>query len=58
VDITSDDALTPPDYMFTADDAGEHEFTAAFQTSGIHWLQAMDTAMEMWVGRQDGIVVI
>jgi hypothetical protein len=58
VHLSSDDALLPEDYTFTADDAGMHVFTTAFQTAGTHYLRAVDTVFANLFGEEDGIEVI
>ena len=53
-----ENAMLPEDYQFTADDAGVHTFTTAFQTAGTHFLRAMDTVFSNLFGEEDGIVVV
>jgi hypothetical protein len=59
IHLSSDDAFLPSgDYTFTADDAGQHVFTTAFQHAGTHYLRAVDTAMASLFGEEDDIVVL
>jgi hypothetical protein len=59
VHFTSSDpqALLPPDYPFTAADAGTHPFSATLKTAGTQSITATDTADSGVTGSQSGIVV-
>jgi hypothetical protein len=58
IHFSSDDtsASLPPDYMFTAADAGTHTFIATFNQSGTFHLQATDP-MAGITGEEDNIMV-
>jgi hypothetical protein len=61
VHFTSSDpkASLPPNYTFTAADAGTHVFVAnvILKTAGTHWVRATDTASATLSGAQSGVVV-
>jgi hypothetical protein len=48
----------PPDYTFTAADAGTHTFAAAFNRLGTYYLRATDTLDLSITGEEDGIEVV
>jgi hypothetical protein len=50
--------LLPPDYTFTASDAGSHTFDALFLTPGTYYLRVVDAQSGSLTGEQDGIVVL
>ncbi len=50
-------AVLPPDYAFTADDAGTHVLTATLFTPGTQSLVASDVDNPDITGEQDGIIV-
>jgi uncharacterized delta-60 repeat protein len=58
IHFTSSDphAVLPPDYTFTAADAGVHTFSAVFETAGSQSLTATDTA-NGYLGTETGITV-
>jgi hypothetical protein len=58
VNLSSDDALLPGPYTFTANDNGMHVFTTAFQHVGTHYLRVVDGAFANLFGEEDGIVVV
>jgi hypothetical protein len=59
VAFSSDDpaAILPPDFTFTAANAGTATFTARFFTFGMHWLTVADTKKTLY-GQIRGINVI
>ena len=59
VHFTSSDpqADLPPDYVFTALDAGTHMFSAALKTAGTQSVTATDTMTASATGTQSGIIV-
>jgi hypothetical protein len=59
VHFTSSDpqAALPPDYTFTAADAGTHTFSITLNTVGTQSFTASDTATDTITGSQDGIPV-
>jgi FKBP-type peptidyl-prolyl cis-trans isomerase 2 len=59
VHSTSSDvqAALPPNYTFTAADAGVHTFTATLKTAGSQSLTATDTVTASIAGSQSGITV-
>jgi hypothetical protein len=60
VHFTSSDpqAALPPDYTFTADDAGMHSFTATLNTPGTQSISAHDVFTPQSQGTQSGIEVV
>jgi hypothetical protein len=55
--ISSDlNAILPPDYTFTAADAGVHTFTATLETAGAQSITARDTAFPGVSGAETGII--
>jgi len=59
VHFTSTDpkAILPPDYTFTAADAGVHTFSVTFKTAGTQGVRARDTVTSTMTGAKYGIVV-
>jgi hypothetical protein len=59
ISFSSDDtsASLPPDYTFTAADAGVQTFTAAFYQTGTFYLRATDSMDPSITGEEDNIVV-
>jgi ELWxxDGT repeat protein len=59
IHFTSSDpqAALPPDYTFTASDAGVHTFTATLKTAGNQSLTATDTTLGSLTGNQSNIAV-
>jgi hypothetical protein len=47
----------PPDYTFTASDAGKHTFTVTFKTAGTQSITATDTVTSTITGTQSKIKV-
>ena len=54
---TDPKAVLPPDYKFTAHDAGVHVFSITFKTVGAQGLRARDTITSTLTGAKYGIVV-
>ena len=59
VSLTTSDphAVMPPSYTFTDDDAGQHSFGVAFDTSGTQSITATDTATSNLTGTESNISV-
>jgi len=61
IHLTSTDSypwgLVPPEYTFTSDDAGSHDFSAFFLHAGTQSISAEDTGGDASQGAQTGIVV-
>jgi hypothetical protein len=60
VHLTGTDVKTvlPPDYTFTATDAGSHTFSVTLKTAGTQSIRARDTVTATITALQTGIVVI